>query len=735
MVNSPQLSSSANIRELGRVIDDYAKEVRRQVYSIGRDVQNKFKKLYDTHGTGEKVFRSWFADREKLILKDPNSSEFDGDPIAREALDSFLKTLAKLRHPELKTEADFEKAKLNEDYYMIPLLEAKFSRQIRELGLWKVTKNKWEENVTLTTGLFMGKEPTEHSISGYVSTHQELYNKLKYDNVLARQARLDEYGYEMFETDLELVMNAALVAFCRSNVSKDYIPVIAGLKTALEMLDATGSTSETVNMANIRKRFDDIVKSKFYGETIISEPLQGLAKYLDVAKAGFSKINLALNSRSFLRETLQGTLTGLSRAGVELYPGINWENYIKAFEYVVQTAHKNSSGVSMLQQLNAIYGMANQSLNQLANQRRLNWLHINHWGTDTLMLGTSSPDFLHRMSLLVAKMMSDGSWEAHSLDANGDLVYDIKKDKRFEHLVKGDKSDPNYLKELSLYQKMMEDLNREGFRKPDGSKYSLTDIENLPQAYTRQEAEGIKNYADYLYGHYDEESKSLLCNTFVGSLFLQYKTFLTSKLEQWTMHEGKYNIAILRQQFDKNGKPLYAYFNEDENGLAHRNIILESEYNNLSEEEKKKCRLYFDYDQLPFQGMLQANLKFMKAVLTWNQEDINKLWKDPTTRAMLKLSLNDMWINMFVLMLINTIFGSSADVENPALNPAKVRTAMANKGPLESLAYNVLAGALQDSQLTNILGSFAQDPPLISNMQRLIKSTGSLMFGKSNVSY
>lgn len=82
------------------------------------------------------------------------------------------------------------------------------------------------------------------------------------------------------------------------------------------------------------------------------------------------------------------------------------------------------------------------------------------------------------------------------------------------------------------------------------------------------------------------------------------------------MHEGKYNIATLKQQFDKNGKPLYVYFYEDENGLAHKNIILESEYNNLSEDEKQKCKLYFDYDQLPFQGMLQANLKFMKAVLT-----------------------------------------------------------------------------------------------------------------------
>ena len=201
------------------------------------------------------------------------------------------------------------------------------------------------------------------------------------------------------------------------------------------------------------------------------------------------------------------------------------------------------------------------------------------------------------------------------------------------------------------------------------------------------------------------------------------------------MHEGKYNIATLNQQYDKNGKPLYIRFYEDDNGIAHKDIILESEFNALSKEEKEKCRLYFDYDQMPFQGMLQASLKFAKAVLTWNQEDINKMWSNPTTRAMLKLCFNDMWVTLFMLMIVNTIFGQSADVENPGVNWEKVRLAMRDKGPMENLAYAVLTGAMQDSQLNNILGQFGQDPPLISNAQRLIKSTTNLMFGKSNIAY
>lgn len=55
-----------------------------------------------------------------------------------------------------------------------------------------------------------------------------------------------------------------------------------------------------------------------------------------------------------------------------MYPGINKKYYTEGLTYVIQEASKNFSGVSMLQQMNSIYGMANQSLTQLAGQRRVN---------------------------------------------------------------------------------------------------------------------------------------------------------------------------------------------------------------------------------------------------------------------------------------------------------------------------------------------------------------------------
>ena len=83
-------------------------------------------------------------------------------------------------------------------------------------------------------------------------------------------------------------------------------------------------------------------------------------------------MTLSINVPSFLRESLQGIYTGVSRAGVKMLSGVDMKTYTKALTHVIQDAHKNFSSVSMLQQLNAVYQMANQSVAQMANQRRLN---------------------------------------------------------------------------------------------------------------------------------------------------------------------------------------------------------------------------------------------------------------------------------------------------------------------------------------------------------------------------
>ena len=43
---------------LSQVIDEYTKEVRKQVYELGFPMAKAFQELYEEKGTGEKVFRN-----------------------------------------------------------------------------------------------------------------------------------------------------------------------------------------------------------------------------------------------------------------------------------------------------------------------------------------------------------------------------------------------------------------------------------------------------------------------------------------------------------------------------------------------------------------------------------------------------------------------------------------------------------------------------------------------------
>ena len=83
------------------------------------------------------------------------------------------------------------------------------------------------------------------------------------------------------------------------------------------------------------------------------------------------------------------------------------------------------------------------------------------------------------------------------------------------------------------------------------------------------------------------------------------------------MPEGIYNTDTLKQQFDPvTGEALYAIITEDEEGF-HRDIIRESE---LTEEQKKDARLYYDYDGIPMQGLFQESIQFMKDLMSFNPE-------------------------------------------------------------------------------------------------------------------
>jgi hypothetical protein len=77
--------------------------------------------------------------------------------------------------------------------------------------------------------------------------------------------KIGEHGAGFFDLNVERVFNQALVAFKKSEISKEYLPRIAGLRLALMYESSYGNQK----LDDIVKTFDKAVKSKIYGESIV----------------------------------------------------------------------------------------------------------------------------------------------------------------------------------------------------------------------------------------------------------------------------------------------------------------------------------------------------------------------------------------------------------------------------------------------------------------------------------
>ena len=740
MVSAGQFSPSANMRILAQTHDQYVFEVRNKVYLLGQKFQGLIRAFLNEEKQGltnDNIYESWFRKTSngeldlRFLLKNPNSHDFDGKPKAKAALTEFINVMAKVRG---FTDEQVQLMWDNDDelLFEVPLTEARFGQQVRRLNLKKALKNKWEQYQTLTQGVF-AEDENKKGVSSVVQKlkGQSVYNKFRLDRD-SRQQKLKEHGIGFFNMNLEEVFNQALLAYVREDLSKKYAPIFNAMRISLQHAEKYGK--QTID--KLTTTFDKFINSKFYGEPIMDEDVRPAWRFLNVLKKGFSMMTLGLNFGSMFRELLQGTFVGLTRSGVKMIDGLDAKHYIQGAEHVIKEAHKNFSSVSLLQQLNAQYGMANMSLSNLAKQRSVNWFSIRNWNTDTLFLTSSSPDFQHRMAILVGKMMQDGSWEAHSLDENGVLKYDWKKDKRFEAYVNNKTDDPKYLEQKTLYLNYLREYNRIGFTKEDGSEFQEGD--DLPMAYPPREQQTFKNFSDLLYGHYDDESKALLNDTFIGSFFLQYKTFVTAKLEQWTLEPGVYNTELLKQQYDPVNKDekLYVkveYKDGDNLGIPTRTIVRESQ---LTEEDKKSGNYepYMRWEGAPMEGMWYGSAEFLKSLAKLDGKKLKEILNNPLKKSNLILALNDMILASLMMFIINALFGIGIG-EEEWYRKAKTRQAMRDEGWGSQWFYKVAMGAFSDGPVTNIIYEMFSDvnPPLVSSITKLGKSTTEVIFGNKSI--
>lgn len=141
---------------------------------------------------------------------------------------------------------------------------------------------------------------------------------------------------------------------------------------------------------------------------------------------------LALRPAAMVKELTVGMIKNASFAWSKVYGDDSFgsSELSKAYGLLFNT----QSNFDIISNINTLYRVANRDINQIVDKVKVDRTGINFIGNMFFWFNTA-PDYVNRLSLFLAKMIKDGCYEAHSVDENGNLIYDPKKDKRFSYYL------------------------------------------------------------------------------------------------------------------------------------------------------------------------------------------------------------------------------------------------------------------------------------------------------------
>ena len=512
------------------------------------------------------------TDDGDLMVKNPWDPNCKLSPAKIEFTKMFLMEINKDRYSN-KSQLELEAMIKNEDYdfFKLPLIRASNSGRAAQRGIFDSLKNRIKR--------FTDASYYKDNISNFLSEEDEAnYAKseevFKMNNMMdtgngpnrkafmAKQLAKDP---AYFEIDLENILMIHKQAYTIQKEMDSRMPIIKAAAFSLKVMGEFQGEQFNADYDTIEKT----VRSKIKNESLIRNPkmkvIAGVTKDLQQI-ASFMALAFAPIQAS--GQTLNGIFTSIKLHWTSDREIFSKEHLISSFKEVGSDLVHFGTKPTLCESINKIYGINDMDMNTYAKNLSSNRHGIFHFLDRYAFKMASRPDFYNRMTIFLSQMKADGCYEAHSLDQDGNLVYDCKLDKRYKALWDGTPKDSaEYKKALSRYIPVAQQFVREGAKNPNGSKFefNINNPTELPRAYTVQESESRKDVADSLYGYYDHTKKALFFGTYLGSLIGQMRTYWSAKKNQYLAGQGSNKIKGRWVQA-KNDEGELLYYRLKENG-------------------------------------------------------------------------------------------------------------------------------------------------------------------------
>lgn len=609
-----------------------------------------------------------------------------------EYLKYIILEINKNKHPNWQESQIQDKINSNDvEFFQVPLIDATMASKLNQEGWLGYTKNTFQRfnNLGKIKQSFrdMTSEFFDEEMENYTKRSEDVFkvtNMMDQGNGLNRKDIIDKqrakHGDGFFERDLERILGQHIWAYSTKNALDDRMVL---MKAAYVTLNVMGN-NQNYDFREDKEFFENFVKNKINHQSIVDDRLKtikGITGKLQQATSwmalAFAPIQLSGQVLEHMWKYCKLIIT--KPDGTETFTA---NNMSEAGKIVYKELFHFSDIPSTCTSINSQYGINDMDNVSFADNNTSNRHGMYNFFGKLAYKFSSRPDFYSRMTIFVAQMKADGSYEAHSVNQKtGELEYDYKLDKRFRAYATNDKSNmEEYNKSKALYYVTAQQLVREGAIKKDGTLFSVGDA--LPKAYSNKESEAKKAVADSMYGYYDSTKKSLMQATFLGGLIMQMRTYWSAKKNQylapggiktqgkWVQAEqNKINPKTGEFEFDASGKPIKEkiYYQKNEKGEVNLSLPLVTESNpNRS-----------DIPFMQWQGRYEEGVILTLSNLIYEMKETGSFKKainnmfgegaDPELRKVymqnMKLLLSDFVMSMLIGVAACGMLGDWADDE------------------------------------------------------------------------
>lgn len=451
-------------------------------------------------------------------------------------------------------------------YYRVPLAIASSESRDSEIGLTDGLmerfrrfnpKNALAEMRAAVEGIFDENDDSYKS-SEFLFTMNNMFDRTE-GKIKNRLDAIEKNGAGFFERNLEVLAFKHTYAYESAKQLNEVFPM---MKAAMGFLANAGNTVND-NFKNDTEYLINYIKNSVKGQPIQKgEKMEKATLVAGKIKQIASFMALSFSPVQGMYQTIQGLWQDISLI-IRKPDGTNAftiKNMYEAAKEVYKDLFHYHTAPTKCQLINEWLGVNDMDMNLYAERMRTDQYNKYNF-TNFAFKFASRPDFYNRMTIIIAKMKADGIWDALEVK-DGQLIYNYKKDKRFEVFANNHQtSNPKYQEQQALYYTIAKQFINEGVYNPDGTKFEIG--QPLPYAWTNQEAESVKSLCDLIYGYYSHEKKSLIHATFLGSLYMQMKTYWSGKKNQYLAPggvriQGKWVHAV-----DSEKNLLYYQLNND----------------------------------------------------------------------------------------------------------------------------------------------------------------------------